>query len=69
MDVALSPFIFSLPIVVTAKTFQLTVFPAAVLHPVTVDVLLDSTLLVPVTAAKLGIVVLQADHVVPLLVV
>ena len=38
----------------TATTAQLMVLPAAVVHPEPVDVLLDSTILVPVTAAKLG---------------
>jgi len=44
----------------TALTVQLTVFPEAVVHPEPVEVLLDSMVLVPVTAAKLGITVLQA---------
>jgi hypothetical protein len=44
----------------TALTVQLTVFPEAVVHPEPVEVLLDSIVLVPVTAVKLGIVVLQA---------
>ena len=38
----------------TATTVQLTVFPAAVVHPTPVDVLLDSMVFVPATAAKLG---------------
>ena len=49
-----------------ATTVQLTVLPAAVLHPVPVDVLLDSTMLVPTTAAKLGSDVLHDEKLVPL---
>ena len=43
----------------TAFTAQLTVFPAAVAQPVPVEVLLDSTVFVPTTAVKLGIVALH----------
>jgi len=43
----------------TATTVQLNVFPDAVVQPVPVEVLLDSIVLVPTTAVKLGTVVLQ----------
>jgi len=52
----------------TALTVQLTVFPEAVVHPEPVEVLLDSIVLVPVTAVKFGIVVLHNDQLEPLLV-
>ena len=51
-----------------STTVQLIVLPAAVVHPVPVDVLLDSIVLVPVTAAKLGKLVLHDENVDPLLV-
>ena len=50
----------------TALTVQLTVFPSAVVHPVPVDVLLDSIVFVPTTAAKLGTVALQVVNPEPL---
>ena len=62
-DVVLAP-----PVqVLTDETVQFTVFPAAVVHPEPVDVLLDSTVLVPANAAKLGSVALHAENPEPLL--
>ena len=46
----------------TAFTVQLTVLPAAVVHPEPVDVLLDSIMFVPATAVKLGSVALHAEN-------
>jgi hypothetical protein len=49
-----------------ATTLQLTWLLEDVLHPVPVDVLLDSIRLVPTTAAKLGTVVPHDDQFDPL---
>ena len=49
-----------------ATTVQLTLLLDDVVQPVPVDVLLDSIVLVPVTAAKLGTTVLHDENVVPL---
>ena len=49
-----------------ATTVQLIVFPAAVVQPEPVEVLLDSIVFVPATAAKLGMVALHAVNPEPL---